>query len=110
MKVHLIRRESVELFCALNVHSRNAFELWLTKIKYADWTNTMDIVSTFSTADFLGNGSNKIVFDIGGNKYRIIVKYVFGKKQMHLFICWIGSHAEYDKLCKHNHQYTINVF
>ena len=52
MKVHLIRRESVELFCTLNVQSRNAFELWLTKIKYADWINTMDIVSTFSTADF----------------------------------------------------------
>ncbi|WP_298608866.1 type II toxin-antitoxin system HigB family toxin [uncultured Spirosoma sp.] len=53
---------------------------------------------TFGAADLLGNGTNRIVFDIGGNYYRMICKYAFGKNQVHLFVCWIGAHAEYVKL------------
>ena len=110
MKVHLIRKESIEMYCLHNVQSRKAFEIWLSLIKFADWGIPSDIMSTFPTTDFLGNGTNRIVFDIGGNKYRVIIKYVFGIKQIHLFICWIGTHAAYDKICKFNAQYTINAF
>ena len=86
------------------------FEEWLTKLKYADWESTYDMKLTFSSVDLLGNGSNRAVFDIGGNKYRLIGKYAFGDKQIHLFICWIGSHAEYDKICKLNQQFEINIY
>lgn len=40
----------------------------------------------------------------------MICKYVFGSSQVHLFICWIGTHAAYDKICKKEVQYTINEF
>jgi mRNA interferase HigB len=51
-----------------------------------------------------------VVFDIGGNNYRMICKYVFGEREIHLFVCWIGTHADYDALCKKNEQYTISKF
>jgi mRNA interferase HigB len=35
---------------------------------------------------------------------------VFGSKQVHLFVCWIGTHAEYDFICSTGRQYTINIF
>jgi mRNA interferase HigB len=52
----------------------------------------------------LGNGSKKVVFDIGGNNFRMICSYSIGRKEFHLFVNWIGTHAEYDKLCKNNEQ------
>lgn len=44
------------------------------------------------------------------SRYRMICKYVFGQKQVHLFISWIGTHAEYDELCDKNKQYTITDY
>ncbi|MFZ9847108.1 MAG: type II toxin-antitoxin system HigB family toxin [Flavobacteriales bacterium] len=43
-----------------------------------------------------------MVFNIGGNNYRLICGYAFGKKFIHLYIKFIGTHAEYDKIdaCK----------
>lgn len=40
----------------------------------------------------------------------MICKYVFGAKQVHLFVCWISTHAEYDFICSDGRQYTINIF
>lgn len=77
---------------------------------YADWEKPTDIQSAFGTTDLLGKSSNRVVFDIGGNNYRMIWKYAFGDKQVHLFICRIGTHAEYDDLCENNKQYTVNNF
>jgi mRNA interferase HigB len=62
------------------------------------------------SADLLGNGSNRVVFDIGRNNFRMICKYVFSQKQVHVFICWIGTHAEYDELCKAGKQYRITEY
>jgi mRNA interferase HigB len=78
MKVHLIRKETIEHFARQNARSRSSFQEWLTKLKYADWENPEDIQATFSSADLLGNGSDRVVFDIGGNNYRMICKYWFG--------------------------------
>jgi mRNA interferase HigB len=110
MRIHLIRKDTIEQFVSKNAQSRGPFEEWLTKLKYADWESTYDMKLSFPTVDLLGNGSNRAVFDIGGNKYRLIGKYAFGEKQIHLFICWIGSHAEYDKICKLNQQFEINIY
>ena len=110
MKVHLIRKETVEDFAKHNSKSRVPFKEWLTKIKYADWKNPNDIQDTFPSTDLLGSGSNRAVFDIGGNNYRMICKYAFGDRMVHLFICWIGTHAEYDVLCDDDEQYTVSIY
>jgi len=70
-----------------NVQSRSSFEDWLEKLKYSDWKLPADMQRTYDSADLLGNGSSRIVFNIGGNTYRMICKYVFGDKQVHLFVC-----------------------
>lgn len=110
MRVHLIRKETVWRFTIQHATSRFSFEEWLFKLKYADWELPSDIVVTFPSADLLGRGSNRVVFDIGGNKYRVIGKYAFGDKQVHLFVCWIGTHSAYDKICKYGVQYSITDY
>jgi mRNA interferase HigB len=110
MKVHLIKRQTIEEFAKSNVQSKSSFEDWLEKIKHADWKMPGDIKATYRAADLLGNSSDRVIFDIGGNNYRMICKYVFGEKQVHVFVCWIGTHAAYDKLCNKNEQYTISIY
>ncbi len=110
MRVHLIKRQTIEDFVKEHAGSRVPFGEWLSKLKFADWETTADLGETFGSADLLGKGSERVVFDIGGNNYRMICKYVFGEKQVHLFVCWLGTHAAYNKLCKEKKQYSVNEF
>ena len=110
LKIHLIRKETIEEFAGQNAQSRASLTEWLNKIKLASWNKPADMQVTFRTADLLGKGSNRVVFDIAGNSYRMICKYAFGDKQTHLFVTWIGTHAEYDKLCANSEQYTVSIY
>jgi len=110
MRVHLIKKQTLEHFSYIQSSSRLPLADWIEKIRFADWNKPIDIKSTFNTADILGKSSNRVVFDLGGNNYRMICKYAFGSRKVHLFICWIGTHVNYDKLCDKNEQHTINKY
>ena len=110
MKVRLIKRITIEKFSEQHADSRGAFSMWLAFIKYADWTIPENIQDTFGSADLLGNGSNRVVFNIAGNHYRMICKYHFGATRVHLYVKWIGTHTAYSKLCKEKEQYTVNIY
>lgn len=110
MRVRLIKKKTIEYFALHNANSRSSFKFWLGVVKMADWEIPEDITETFGSADLLKNGSNRVVFNIGGNNYRMICKYHFGKTRIHLYIKWIGTHAEYTKLCDNGDQYTIDVY
>lgn len=110
MKVHLIRKETIEEYASHYTGSRASLQEWLLKLKYANWEKPEDIQETFNAADLLGRGSNRVVFNISGNNYRMICKYWFGTTRAHLYVKWIGTHAEYDKLCGKRWQYTIEDF
>lgn len=110
MKVHLIKKQSIEDYTLKNARSRASFKIWLSILKRADWMEPKDIISTFNSADILGKSSNRVVFNIGGNKYRLICKYYLGSVKIHLFVKWIGTHAEYSKLCGEEKQYEVNMY
>jgi mRNA interferase HigB len=110
MKVHLIKKQSVEDFVLRNAKSRVAFEAWLSIVKTADWKIQSDIIATFKSSDILGNGSNRVVFNVGGNHYRMICGYHFGETRVHLFVKWIGTHAAYSKLCSLGKQFEIDEY
>jgi mRNA interferase HigB len=110
MRIHLIKEKTIEDFINKHAISKSSFRLWLSVIRIADWVTPEDIFAAFGSADLLGNGSERVVFDIGGNNYRLIAKYDFARTRVHLTICWIGTHAEYTKLCKANKQYEIRMY
>lgn len=110
MRVHLIKKQSIEGFVLRNTQSKVAFRIWLSIIGRTDWNEPSDIIATFNSADILGNSSKRVVFNLGGNKYRMICKYHFGEARIHLFVKWIGTHASYTKLCKEGKQYVVNMF
>jgi len=110
MKIRLVKRQTVLDFMQSHSRSRSSFNIWLRMLKGADWKSTDDILNIFGSADFIGNGTDRIIFNIGGNNYRVICTYYFGKRYVHLYINWIGTHSEYSDLCKNNQQYTIENY
>lgn len=110
MKVHLIKAKTVREFTKNHAASTKSFEKWIDIVKNADWDSPEDMKRSFASVDILGKGSNRAVFDVGGNNYRVICKYQFGKTRVHLFICWIDTHAEYTKLCEQGLQYTVEKY
>ena len=71
-----------------------ALERWYDIAEKAEWKNLSDIKSDFPSTDYVGN--QHYVFDIRGNKYRlvVVVKFTIG----HIFIRFVGTHSEYDKI------------
>lgn len=110
MKVRLIKKSSIEEFVLKHSGSRLSFRIWLSQLKRVNWNEPGEITSSFGSADLLGKGSNRVVFDIAGNNYRIICKCHFGVTRIHIYIKWIGTHAEYTKLCEANQQYIVNNY
>ncbi len=110
MRVRLIKQQSIERFASDHARSRSSFKIWLSILTWAEWNAPTDITASFSSADLLGNGSDRVVFNIAGNSYRMICKYHFGVSRVHLYIKWIGTHAEYTKLCTAGKQYTVSSY
>lgn len=67
---------------------------WVSVAKAADWSRPAEIKATFRSADILAN--DRVVFNIGGNKYRLVVAVHY--RGGRVFIRFIGTHAEYDKI------------
>lgn len=71
-----------------------AINAWETKTKAAKWQVPADIKAEFSSASFVA--SNRLVFNIGGNKYRLIVAIAY--RIGVVYIKFIGTHSEYDAI------------
>lgn len=67
---------------------------WFQEASNAEWKSPNEIKNEYPSASILGN--NRIVFNIKGNNYRLIVKISFDYQMM--WIRFIGTHAEYDKI------------
>lgn len=67
---------------------------WYRQVLRADWAKPADIKSAIGTASILRDG--RAVFNIAGNKYRIVVWINYPYRVM--YIRFIGTHAQYDKI------------
>lgn len=74
--------------------SVEALNKWYNESKKANWNNLNDIKKSFNTVDYVGN--DRYVFNIKGNKYRLVAMIFFDIRTV--FIRFIGTHAEYDKI------------
>ncbi|MDE5870420.1 MAG: type II toxin-antitoxin system HigB family toxin [Muribaculaceae bacterium] len=74
--------------------SKVALERWYEVTLQADWKSYADLKVDFPSADNVGN--QHYVFNIRGNRYRLIVvvKFTIGR----VFIRFVGTHEEYDKI------------
>ncbi len=67
---------------------------WYKEVAEADWSGPKDIKKDYPSASFLVN--NRVVFNIKGNHYRLIVKINYAYKIV--WIRFMATHAQYDKI------------
>lgn len=71
-----------------------AVDAWYSEVKKAEWSSTADVKRLYATASIIS--ADRIVFNIKGNSYRLVVAVDFEKAIV--FIKWIGTHADYDRI------------
>ncbi len=67
---------------------------WYQETSRADWSTPNEVKATYGNASIIAN--NRVVFNIKGNDYRLITEIDYAFKLV--FIIWVGTHAEYDKI------------
>jgi mRNA interferase HigB len=90
--VHVVSHKAIRIFCAEHPSARSAMDHWYRVAKRAIWSTFGDVKQSFNTADFV---APYVVFDIGGNKYRLIAEMNFARRV--LLIRGIMTHKEYVK-------------
>lgn len=74
--------------------ARDPILAWYRMVRSADWANPADIKREMRTASILRDG--RVVFNIAGNKYRIVVWINYAWKVV--YIRFVGTHADYDRI------------
>ena len=67
---------------------------WYKIVKKSDWSQFADIKKTYNSVDYVGD--NRYVFNIRGNRYRLVAMIFFNVRTV--YIRFIGTHSEYDEI------------
>ena len=92
--MNIVAKKTLVAYYTTHPQAKDALEEWYTKTRKSHWTNFADIRATFNSVDSVGN--QHYVFNIKGNDFRLIVVVQFNHQ--HVFIRFVGTHAEYDKI------------
>ena len=92
--MRIIKRAPLDQFARKHPKAKTALETWIAVTKEAKWKDFTEVRQHFGTADIVED--NRIIFNIGGNKYRLVVHANF--RTQTLFVKFIGTHTEYDKI------------
>lgn len=79
-------------FWADQPQAERPLRAWFTLTSSAEWENFGDLRDTFPTADLVGNC---MVFNVGGNHYRLIARVFFTSHKV--YVLRVMTHAEYDR-------------
>ncbi|TXE05552.1 type II toxin-antitoxin system HigB family toxin [Algoriphagus aquimarinus] len=96
--MRIISEHKLTDFADKHPDAKTAIERWVKIVKELKLNNLNEIKLIFGSADILAN--NRVIFNIGGNKYRLITGIHIAKadKRDIVYTIWIGTHAEYDKI------------
>ena len=90
--MHVVSHKAIRNFCVEHPDAGKALDHWYRIAKGARWAKFADVRQSFNAADFV---APFVVFDIGGNKYRLIAEINFSRRV--LFIRGILTNREYGK-------------
>ncbi len=91
--MHVIARKVLNEFSNSYPRSRKPLDSWWTICNKNHFPNFVELKKTFGTVNLI---NNCLVFNIGGGKYRLVVRVNFSAQRM--WIKYVLSHEEYDKI------------
>jgi mRNA interferase HigB len=93
--MQIIARRTLRRFWERQPRAEGPLRAWFSAASKARWNGPDDVKFQFGkTVDFVSD--NRVIFDLGGNKYQLIVhvSYLFGR----VLVKFVGTHAEYDRI------------
>ncbi len=90
--VHVISRKKLNEFIGRHPVAASPLDAWYKVAEHAEWRKYADVRAVFPSADQVGKFT---VFDIGGNKFRLIAVIHFNTGKV--FIRYVLTHQEYDR-------------
>jgi mRNA interferase HigB len=91
---NIIARKTLLTYCILYPKAANALKEWYSELLTSEFNSFQDLKAIYANASIVGD--DRVVFNIMGNHYRLVVRIVFEYKTIQ--IKWFGSHAEYDNI------------
>ena len=91
--MHVISKKALAAFWRLHPDAEQLLRDWFRLMEQNDFTDFASLRAIFASADLVGKVT---VFNIGGNKYRLIVKINYPYRVV--YIRFVGTHAEYDQV------------
>jgi len=93
--MQIIAKRTLRQFWGRHPRAEIPLKNWYQVVDKADWNTPADVKRMFGTkVDFIGD--NRLIFDVGGNKYRLVVHVAYAFKRV--LIKFVGTHAEYDEI------------
>jgi mRNA interferase HigB len=90
----IIAKRTLREFWVKHAAAEQYLKTWYDTARHANWAKPNDVKASYVHASILKN--NRIVFNIKGNDFRLVVKFNFERQWA--FIRFVGTHAEYDKI------------
>jgi len=92
--MRIISRRTLREFTVKHPQAEPPLEMWYRYVHNADWRTPADVKASFRSADILPD--HRVVFNIGGNNYRLVVKIEY--EPQIVYIRFVGTHVEYDRI------------
>ncbi len=91
---NIVAKKTLKEFWKIHPDSEEYLKTWFKVAMQSSWQSSNDVKKQFGSASIVG--ASRIVFNICGNKYRLVVK--FNYEMQWGWIRFIGTHEEYDKV------------
>ena len=93
--MQVIALRTLRLFWERHPRAEGPLRAWNAQVRQSVWRGPADIEREFgTTVDFIAD--NRVIFDLGGNKYRLVVHVSYAFKRV--LVKFVGTHAEYDRI------------
>lgn len=92
--MRVVSHRTLVMFYQQHIDLKTAIEEWYDKTSCADWSCFADMKNDFASVDNVGN--KRYVFNIHGNKYRLVAIVLFQIKMV--YVRFVGTHKDYDNI------------
>lgn len=92
--MRIVSKKKIVDYFERHTASKTALELWYKNVSKSNWEHLNDLKNDFPSADYVGN--YRVVFNIKGNDFRLIAIVIYISQKV--YVRWIGTHSEYDKV------------
>ena len=92
--VRIVARRTLRQFWEKHRDAEQPLRAWYHDVAKADWKSPADVKRVYANASVVAD--DRIVFDIGGNKYRLIV--AVNHRYRMCYVRFIGTHRAYDRV------------